>query len=61
MRDKFVDLWKSSTIVQGVMALAGFGVICYLAACERPVPEILAAMVGTMIGFYFGTKTQQLK
>ena len=59
MRDKFVDLWKSSAIVQGLMALAGFGVICYLAIAQQPIPELLAALVGTMVGFYFGTKTKQ--
>jgi len=41
------------------MALAGFGVICYLAVVGRPVPEILAAIVGTIVGYYFGTKTTQ--
>ncbi len=59
MRDKFLDLWQSSALIQGTMALAGFGVICYLSVVGRPVPEILAALVGSMIGYYFGTKKRQ--
>jgi len=59
MRDKFIDLWQSSALIQGTMALAGFGVICYLAIVGRPIPEILAALVGSIVGFYFGTKVTQ--
>ncbi len=59
MRDKLIDLWKTSSLIQGVMALAGFGVICYLAIIGRPIPEILAALVGTIVGYYFGTKRRQ--
>lgn len=59
MRKQLLDLFKSSAIIQGFMALAGFGVICYLAAVGRPIPEIIAALVGTIVGYYFGTKTQQ--
>ena len=59
MKDKVIDLWRSSAIVQGLMALAGFGSICYLAITQQPIPELLAALVGTMVGFYFGTKTKQ--
>ena len=51
-----LDLWKSSALIQGIMALAGFGTICYLAIAGRAIPEILAALVGSIIGFYFGTK-----
>jgi len=59
MRKQIIDLWKSSALIQGTMALSGFGVVCYLSAVGRPVPEILAALVGTIIGYYFGTKTTQ--
>lgn len=59
MRDKFLDLWKSSALIQGTMALSGFGVVCYLSIIGSDVPEIMAALVGTIIGYYFGTKTTQ--
>jgi len=38
------------------MALTGFFTICYLALVGRPIPEILAGLVGSIIGYYFGTK-----
>ncbi len=53
------DLWRSSALIQGTMALTGFFTICYLCIVGRPVPEILAALVGSIIGYYFGTKTTQ--
>lgn len=56
---KIIALLKSSVLIQGTMALAGFGAIVYLAIAGRPIPEILAALVGSMIGFYFGTKNKQ--
>ena len=59
MRDKLIDLFKTSALIQGAMALAGFGVICYLAIVGRPIPELLAALVGTIVGYYFGTKVTQ--
>jgi len=51
-----LDLWKSSTLIQGAMALMGFGTICYLEIAGRSSSQILAALVGSIIGFYFGTK-----
>jgi len=59
MREQLVDLFKSSAIIQGTMALLGFGAMTYLAIAGRPIPEILAALVGTIVGYYFGTKTRQ--
>lgn len=59
MQNKMIELFRSSVLIQGTMALAGFGAIVYLAIVGRPIPEILAALVGSMIGFYFGTKKMQ--
>lgn len=50
------DLWRSSALIQGTMALMGFGSLCYLALTGAPTPDILAALVGTIIGYYFGSK-----
>jgi len=58
-RTTVADLWRSSALIQGIMALAGFFTICYLALVSQPIPEILAALVGSIIGYYFGTKTTQ--
>jgi len=56
MRANFVELWESSAIIQGTMALAATGAIIYLAVTGREVPEVLAGIVGIIVGFYFGTK-----
>jgi len=56
MKNDIIALWKSSAIIQGLMALMGFGTICYLEIIGRSSSQILAALVGSIIGFYFGTK-----
>lgn len=53
------DLWRSSALIQGIMALTGFFTICYLEIAGRNSNPILAGFVGSMIGYYFGTKTTQ--
>ncbi len=50
------DLWRSSALIQGTLALMFGGTICYLAIQGREAPEVLFALVGTIIGYYFGTK-----
>ena len=56
MKSQFLALWRSSALIQGTMALMGFGTICYLDIAGRSSSQILAALVGSIIGFYFGTK-----
>ncbi|MGB6837769.1 MAG: hypothetical protein WBF66_08705 [Dehalococcoidia bacterium] len=56
MKNDIIALWKSSALIQGTMALMGFGTICYLELTSRSSSQILAALVGTIIGYYFGTK-----
>lgn len=51
-----LDLWHTSALIQGTMALMGFGTICYLEIAGRESSQILAALVGTIVGFYFGSK-----
>ncbi|MCK4297880.1 MAG: hypothetical protein KAX80_00020 [Planctomycetes bacterium] len=60
MRDKFLDLWKSSALIQGIMALAVTFTICYMEAAGRDVSPVLVGLVATIIGFYFGTKNRTL-
>lgn len=56
MRKQIVDLWRSSALIQGTLALMFGGTICYLAIAERDMPGILLGILGTIIGYYFGTK-----
>ena len=50
------DLWRSSALIQGTLALMFAATICYLAITGKEAPEVLFALVGTIIGYYFGTK-----
>ncbi len=54
-----VDLWKSSAIIQGSIALVSIGVIAYLYITKASVPDTLVSIVFTILGYYFGTKSQQ--
>ena len=53
------DLIRESVIVQGTMALTILGTVCYMYAQGMDVPELLAGFLGTILGYYFGTKAQQ--
>ena len=59
MGDKLLDLWKTSSLIQGALALLFGGVLCYQVISGAEVPEILASLVGLILGYYFGTKTVQ--
>lgn len=59
LRTTVADLWRSSALIQGIMALTGFATICYLEIVNRQPSQVLAGLVGSMIGFYFGTKITQ--
>ncbi len=58
--DKFWELMEESVIVQASLSLGLGGAVIYLAVTGQPVPDLLSAMFGTVMGFWFGTKTQQL-
>ncbi|MBA7527119.1 hypothetical protein ES705_19293 [subsurface metagenome] len=59
MGEKIIDLWKTSSLIQGTLALATTGAIIYLSVTGQEVPETLTAIVMATVGFYFGTKTRQ--
>lgn len=56
MKTKFLELWQSSAIIQGSLALMMGATICYLAIAQVPIPDVLIGILGTIIGFYFGIK-----
>lgn len=58
--DKFWDLMAQSTIVQAAVTLLLVGTCSYLWATMRPVPGELLGFTGAVLGFWFGTKAQQL-
>lgn len=58
MGEKITDLWKSSSLIQGALALSTTGAIIYLSVTGQEVPETLTAIVMATVGFYFGTKSR---
>ena len=58
--DTIIDLFKSSAIVQGTIALVLIGGIVYQVIAGQQVSETLLIMANVVLGFYFGSKTQQL-
>ena len=56
MLSKFLDLLKSSVIVQATMALACLGAIIYLSVTGQSIPEVLTGGFMAILGYYFGSK-----
>lgn len=57
--NRFWDLLANSTITQTVLSTVLVGAVVYLAVTGQDVPEILSALAGTAVGFFFGAKTTQ--
>lgn len=60
MRDKFIDLLKSSALVQGTIALCVVIGMVYLYVTGKPVPDTMVGIAMAILGYYFGTKSQQI-
>ena len=54
----FWQLFKESTILQGVLTLALWGTVIYLIIVGKPIPDLLAMGATSILGFWFGTKVQ---
>lgn len=48
-------------IMQGALALMFAGVICYLYATTKPVPETLVQLELLILGFFFGGRVASAK
>lgn len=55
----FYLLMKQSIIVQALITLIIVSTISYLYVVGRPVPPDLMTIAVLILGFYFGSKTQQ--
>lgn len=55
---RIIDLWDKSVITQSILTLAIMFTACYLWLAGKPVPNELYILAGSVIGFFFGTKTQ---
>lgn len=56
--DRFWTLLEKSTIVSGAIALGVTGAVVYLAVAGLPIPDLLGNVALIIIGFFFGSKTQ---
>jgi len=56
---KFWELLQESVIVQAIITLALVATACYMVATGQDVPELLSTALMLVLGFYFGSKTQQ--
>ena len=55
----FTSEFSKSNILSGVLAIAIWGAIIFLAVSQAPIPEILYYAGSTIIGFFFGAKLGQ--
>lgn len=58
--ERFWTLLQESVIVQAVITLALVATTCYLVATSQAVPDLLRDALMIVLGFYFGSKSQQL-
>lgn len=58
--EKLLDLIRESVIVQGLITLSLVITVCYLWAAGRPVPPDLLGLLTLVVGFYFGSKVQNI-
>ena len=52
---KIAELWRDSVIMQSLLAILVVGTLAYLTAVGRSVDEQWWALVGLIIGYYFGS------
>ena len=55
---KFWELFAESVIVQAFLSTLFAVTLCYMYIVQIPVPQELVALLGIIIGFFFGGKDQ---
>lgn len=58
--EKFWELLRESVIVQALVTLILVVTLCYLVATGQAVPDLLAQVTLLVIGFWFGSKVQNV-
>lgn len=56
---RFVELLEESTIIQGSVTLALILTIIYMSVMEMEIPGLLIDATMLILGFWFGSKSQQ--
>ena len=52
----FKTEFSKSNIISGLLAVVIWGVVCYLAVTQAPIPDVLTAAGMAVIAFFFGAK-----
>jgi len=59
MGKTFWKLLEQSVLISGALAMMLVGVACYLWATGQEVPKELFALLGTVVGFFFGQRSER--
>lgn len=54
--ESVMELLRESVLVSGALAMALVATACYLWISNLAVPEELFILLGTVVGFFFGSK-----
>jgi len=57
--NRFWDAMNKSIVVSSILALCVLLTICYLAIAQLEIPEVLILGFGTILGFFFGSRSGQ--
>lgn len=58
MWSDIVTLLRESVLVQGLVTLMLLSVVCYAAVANVPLSNQFWVITGSVMGFWFGSKTQ---
>lgn len=58
--ETFIDLLKSSVLVQGVITLVIVVTLCITVINQTPLPTYFTDITLLVIGFWFGSKIQSI-
>ena len=58
--ERFLDLLAQSVIVQGLVTLSLVGAVIYATVTGLVIPDSLQSAMMLALGFYFGSKSQQV-
>ena len=57
MKSALYDLFASSAILTGLIAVLLIGTVCYMLIMGIPIPPLLESLVTLVVGYFFGNKT----
>ena len=52
--DRFWALYEKNVVISGVLAIVLVGTACYMFVRSMPIPPLLAATRGSVVGYFFG-------